>query len=103
MHIQERPAAGGGTCTGCDTAIELQQIIPTIKSRDWLGSQRQASGFDPLVEPYNADLVIIYADFRDTSTSTTPGESTRRWAIKLQMMFTQSCAVQARSMSSVNR
>ena len=48
-----------------DAAIEHQRIIPTIKSRDWLDSQRQVAGFDPLVEPYNADLVIIYGDFRD--------------------------------------
>jgi len=48
-----------------DAAIEPERIIPTIKSRDWLDSQRQVAGFDPLVEPYNADLVIIYGDFRD--------------------------------------
>ena len=55
-----------GTLAAADeAAIELQRIIPTIKSRDWLDSQRQAAGFDPLVEPYNADLVIIYADYRD--------------------------------------
>ncbi|MBS0417713.1 MAG: hypothetical protein JSR66_08365 [Proteobacteria bacterium] len=55
-----------GTLAAADEpAIELQRIIPTIMSRDWLDSQRQAAGFDPLVEPYNADLVIIYADYRD--------------------------------------
>jgi hypothetical protein len=55
----------GALAVADEPAIEHQRIIPTIKSRDWLDSQRQAAGFDPLAEPYNADLVIIYADFRD--------------------------------------
>jgi uncharacterized protein YtpQ (UPF0354 family) len=55
----------GALAAADEAAIELQRIIPTIKSRDWLESQRQATGFDPLVEPYNADLVIIYAYYRD--------------------------------------
>jgi hypothetical protein len=55
----------GALAAADEAAIELRRIIPTIKSRDWLESQRQAAGFDPLVEPYNADLVIVYADYRD--------------------------------------
>jgi uncharacterized protein YtpQ (UPF0354 family) len=52
--------------------LELDRIVPTIKPHDWLSSQlsaladhAQTGGFDPWVEPYNAELSIVYAEYRD--------------------------------------
>jgi uncharacterized protein YtpQ (UPF0354 family) len=59
----------GALATATDAPVELDRIIPTVKSCDWLTSQRanhdEDGRFDPWVEHYNADLVIVYAEYRD--------------------------------------
>lgn len=55
--------------TADDVAVEKDRIIPIVKSRDWITSQLanvdEAGRFDPWLEPYNADLVVIFAEYRD--------------------------------------
>jgi uncharacterized protein YtpQ (UPF0354 family) len=58
-HVQ------GALALADDSVVDRQQIIPTIKSRDWLDSQSNEGRFDPWMEPYNTDLVIVYAEYRD--------------------------------------
>jgi len=48
-----------------DRVVERHQIVPIIRSRAWLASQLETPGFDPWYENYNADLVLIYADYRE--------------------------------------
>jgi uncharacterized protein YtpQ (UPF0354 family) len=62
----------GALATVTDLPVELDRIIPTVKSRDWLTSQsanysnqKGPSGFEPWVEPYNTELIIVYAEYRD--------------------------------------
>jgi hypothetical protein len=59
----------GAQATAECAPVELDRIIPTLKSRAWLTSQRanheQDGRFDPWVEDYNTDLVIVYAEYRD--------------------------------------
>jgi hypothetical protein len=65
-HVQ------GALATATDLPVEPDRIIPTVKSRDWLTSQsaihsnpQGPSGFDPWVESYNDELIIVYAEYRD--------------------------------------
>jgi uncharacterized protein YtpQ (UPF0354 family) len=61
----------GTLATAADIPVELDRIIPTVKSSGWVTSQSEyhsnpngRSGFDPWVEPYNAELSIVYAEYR---------------------------------------
>ena len=44
--------------------IDPDRIIPLIKDHAWLAENRN-SGLDPWTEPYNAELVIVFAERRD--------------------------------------
>lgn len=55
--------------------VRPERIVPVIKDRSWLDDMRKAracgescSASDPVVDDYNGDLVIVYAE--DTPTST---------------------------------
>jgi hypothetical protein len=55
-----------------DQPLTLDRIVPTIKPYDWVASQRSllaaqglTGSFDPWVEPYNAELCIAYAEWRE--------------------------------------
>jgi len=55
----------GALAIADDTVPEREQIVPVVRSRVWLASQLETPGFDPWYENYNADLVIIYAEYRE--------------------------------------
>jgi hypothetical protein len=49
-----------------DFPVDPEQVIPTIKAHDWLGSQPQPASSAPWAEAYNAQLTIVYAEYRDS-------------------------------------
>jgi len=62
----------GALVSATDPPVELDRIIPTVKERDWLTQQvanypshKGPSRFEPWVEPYNAELAVVYAEYRD--------------------------------------
>jgi hypothetical protein len=62
----------GALVSATDPPVELDRIIPTVKEHDWLTQQvanhpshKEPSRFEPWVEPYNAELAIVYAEYRD--------------------------------------
>lgn len=45
-------------------AVDPDRIIPLIKDHLWLAENRR-SGLDPWTEPYNCELIIVFAERRD--------------------------------------
>jgi uncharacterized protein YtpQ (UPF0354 family) len=50
-------------------ALDPDRIIPVVKDHSWLRSQGDVANgeaeFDPWYEPYNSELVIVFAEFND--------------------------------------
>lgn len=51
--------------------LALDRLVPAIKPYDWVSKQRSLLGsdtpgsFDPWVEPYNAELSVVYAEYSE--------------------------------------
>lgn len=57
-----------------DPPLDLDRIIPTLEPHDWLDCLRlpqpdlpdaAKAGFTPWVEPFNSELCVVYAEYRD--------------------------------------
>jgi len=58
------------SASSASRAIDAERIVPVVKERHWLDEQRAAlprasPRFSPLIEPYNDELVVVYAEYRD--------------------------------------
>jgi hypothetical protein len=49
---------------GAETALDADRIIPVVKAQRWLAENAQ-NGFDPWTEPYNTELIIVFAEYRN--------------------------------------
>jgi hypothetical protein len=47
------------------SAIDPDQLIPVIKNHEWLTAQGATGQFTPWTEPYNAQLILVMAEYKD--------------------------------------